>query len=116
MNIPVEINKRIVTYLGWKDVHIKPDTGSLIGLPPAKTGWRVRYCTVPNYHGDLNAMHEAQKVLNEVEQRDYAFRILLKTDIGAVVNLNDSFRLLNATAAQRAEAFLRTIGQWEGLE
>ena len=45
---------------------------------------------------DLNAMHEAEKVLN-AKQSDAYFRKIVSW----------------STAAQRAEAFLRTLGLWK---
>jgi len=63
---------------------------------------------------DLNACHEMQKVLTEKQQRDYCFRLLLKLVDGSVTNdLNDHFIFLNATAAQKSEAFLHTFGLWQ---
>ena len=59
----------------------------------------------PDYLVDLNAMHEAEKVLTWKNQGDYA-AALGRSDDG-------SFSHVTATAAQRAEAFLRTIGKWE---
>lgn len=58
---------------------------------------------VPDYLHDLNAMHEAQKLLKPIEWENYRQELwLLCAD-------ND----IRATAAQRAEAFLRTVGKWE---
>lgn len=56
----------------------------------------------PNYPSDLNACHEMEKVLTYEQICDYG-DWLPKDDWG----------LIHATAAQRAEAFLRTIGKWE---
>jgi len=61
----------------------------------------------PNYAGCLNAMHEAEKVLNENDQYLY-WHFLYKMCGGS-----QEFDLLHATARQRAEAFLRTLGKWE---
>jgi hypothetical protein len=58
-----------------------------------------------NYCTDLNAMHEAEKVLS-VEQIAKYFWLLCD-----ISKKNNPFM---ATARQRAEAFLRTIGKWEG--
>ncbi len=64
----------------------------------------VRVC--PDYLNDLNAMHDAEKVL------------IWRTDL-AVLDYDEELRMVtdgwrwNATAAQRASAFLRTIGKWE---
>lgn len=72
---------------------------------------------LPDYLNDLNAMHEAEKVLrqNQFHFVDYygnLFKVIsgkshYDGDIGYF-----GFELVNATASQRAEAFLRTIGRW----
>jgi len=76
---------------------------------------RAEY-NLPDYLNDLNAMHEAEKVLT-LEQFDR-----YRTDLwSAVCNSEYAFEscapliairaFISATAAQRAEAFLRTIGK-----
>jgi len=62
----------------------------------------------PNYSGDLNAMHEAEKMLTQAQ--DYHYRASI---LPAVCNDGSGMIAMTATAAQRAEAFLRTIGKWE---
>jgi hypothetical protein len=76
-----------------------------------------------NYHGDLNAMHEAEKLIddwaeyivhlkcvsNSITYASFNWPIL-GFDAGALSDIT------HATAAQRAEAFLRTIGQWEEVK
>lgn len=58
---------------------------------------------LPDYLNDLNAMHEAEKILDYNQLRDMEDSV--------------SFRFavlpFHATAAQRTEAFLRTVGKWE---
>ncbi len=69
---------------------------------------------IPNYLNDLNAMHEAEKVLTN--EQDLEYSEALEQVVGARFGCNnaeDMRRLRSATAAQRAEAFLRTIGEWE---
>lgn len=69
----------------------------------------------PNYLTNLNAMHEAEKVLIRgpigVRSQASTFRVTLyrifERDGGNSVEWG------HATAAQRAEAFLKTIGKWE---
>ena len=63
----------------------------------------------PDYLNDLNAMHEAEKILTH-DQADSFTEFLWSQYPGHV--LFDSY-IWHATAAQRAEAFLRTIGKWE---
>jgi len=74
---------------------------------------------IPNYPNDLNAIHEAEKKLvltyhrvnipmdictNEASRYRKALREICERD-------GDN-HTIHATARQRAEAFLRTIGKW----
>jgi hypothetical protein len=61
---------------------------------------------VPDYLNDLNAMHEAEKVLTYEQGGKMTLWIQRMTCAGYGPQLF-------ATASQRAEAFLRTIGKWE---
>ncbi len=61
---------------------------------------------VPDYTRDLNAMHEAEKVLTCRQRGEMTLWIQHMACAGYGPQLF-------ATAAQRAEAFLRTIGKWE---
>lgn len=67
----------------------------------------------PDYCADLNAMHEAEKVLGEKRIRTYAFLLAQVLDTSPTVDLDNQFLNIHATARQRAEAFLRTLGKWE---
>ena len=81
---------------GWK-----PDKRGLGWLSP-----HGYYAPEPDYLNDLNAMHEAEKVLNQEQKEDYFFIIF---------NFYGNWpKAIQATAAQRARAFLRVIGKWEG--
>jgi len=65
----------------------------------------------PDYLNDLNAMHEAEKVFEGYGMRQsYRRNLLIACD---TTELNE---IIFATAAQRAEAFLRTIGKWGGAK
>jgi hypothetical protein len=75
----------------------------------------VRVC--PDYLNDLNAMHEAEKLLNVVQIAKYLGHLYSFTEAAkpescpwTVVSARVA---AHATAAQRAEAFLRTLGKWE---
>jgi hypothetical protein len=61
---------------------------------------------IPDYLNDLNAMHEAEKALDGMDQLTY----LAKLHEG---NHYCSWAGTCATAAQRAEAFLKTLGLWK---
>ena len=61
---------------------------------------------IPNYFNDLNAMHEAEKVLFPKHEAKWA-------EYMSIV-CGHSWRIIwTATAAQRAEAFLRTLDLWK---
>jgi hypothetical protein len=65
-------------------------------------GLRVGTQAIPDYCGDLNAMHEAENVLDETQAKCYEAMLV---EYG-----------FHATARQRAEAFLRTLGKWEEVQ
>jgi hypothetical protein len=68
---------------------------------------------IPDYLNDLNAMHEAEKVLDP-KGKDGSYEYWLRTvcHIPERESANGRY-FYRATASQRAEAFLRTIGKWE---
>ena len=106
-----EINRAIAEHLGWKFIPCHDDgfgraTGERWLDPDGDIG-----LTPPDYSCDLNAMHEAEKVLTDVQ-------CLFYTDnMREVLTEHDaSRRTWHATARQRAEAFLRTVGKWRNEE
>lgn len=68
---------------------------------------------LPDYLNDLNAMHEAEKILTALQRAPYAHELLRLVAINQPWCHLDFFQVAHATAEQRAEAFLRTIGKWE---
>ena len=60
----------------------------------------------PDYCTDLNAMHEAEEMLTGVLWRDYFERLQRHGKASGI----------RASARQRAEAFLRTLGKWEEVQ
>ena len=85
---------------GWKWAILW--TGRLHGKPHGEQG---PFREVPDYLNDLNAMHEAQKVLTGEQVAAYVTTLCLAVQPEPMLHA--------ATAAQRAEAFLRTISKWE---
>ena len=74
---------------------------------------------VPDYLNDLNAMHEAEKGLTNAQRRFYSEMLIavhpLNYDPAQPGNDDRYMRLFmiaSMTAAQRAKAFLKTIGKW----
>ena len=73
---------------------------------------RLRH--IPDYTQDLNAMHEAEDGLFPQIYDRYVKEIAKRlppydSNTARFADL----AVMNSTAAQRAEAFLRTIGKWE---
>jgi len=73
-----------------------------------KTGYRdpEAWHPLPDYLNDLNAMHEAEKMLVSLQWVSYSRRLQTLCDESVTWPIH-------ATASQRAEAFLRTIGKWK---
>ncbi len=68
---------------------------------------------IPSYTTDLNAMHDAENILDYTQKRMLAHQIRKMHNDGEYnINPNALFKLYHATVRQRAEAFLRTIGKW----
>lgn len=72
----------------------------------------------PDYLNDLNAMHEAEKVLDDgVLWKGYLNRLwdVVCPQFEQMSGLNAAIGLLlvHATAKQRAEAFLKTLNLWK---
>ena len=65
--------------------------------------------SVPRYCNNLNAMHEAEKTLDEINKANYS-RLLREM---VWTSEQPSFSQINATAAQKAEAFLRNLNLWQ---
>ena len=100
---------------------------TIVGIAPINVnqGLTSKGCewVVPSYTTDLNAMHEAEKILM-ADDAMYSQRNFYAHNLG-LITLNDNgrgwqplsnddcFPILNATAAQRAKAFLQTLDLWK---
>ena len=70
----------------------------------------TRKTGIPDFSGDLNEMHEAEKTLKGYEQiHTYVWHLSNRKD------WETDFKLMEVhiSARDRAEAFLRTLGKWE---
>jgi hypothetical protein len=74
---------------------------------------------IPDYLNNLNAMHEAEKSLTVKQQHKFAEevgRIIYRGEL-SVPDFRDNwymcYLMMQATATQRAEAFLRTLNLWK---
>ena len=109
-----QINAAIARECGWTDCRVIQKATSdgcksvAYGIPNGY-GYDV---ICPFFATDLNAMHEAEKwMISSLRLLDFwKFSEKLKQIVPA--NLGDD-SYIHATARQRAEAFLRTLGKWE---
>lgn len=95
---------------GWTGI-IVSYSGALMGFAPFNPEYDEQWQAVPNYPEDLNAMHEAEKVLTPQQTPCYVATLI--TVCGSAGNRAIGWPYITATAAQRAGAFLRTIGKWK---
>jgi hypothetical protein len=93
-----EINAAIAESLGWS----LAGTSIRAGRPPGADYVGSEF--IPNYCNDLNAMHEAEEFLSGNSWIGY---------VNTLADIEGTLFGIRATARQRAEAFLRTLGKWK---
>ena len=102
---------------GWREAFPKqgqphPETkrgGILLPYEWVNESTHARAMHLPDYLNDLNAMHVAEKVLDNPDEYEDMLAEVCAGPEGA----GGKAYLFHATAAQRAEAFLLTIGKWQ---
>ena len=101
---------------GWEYCRYIEGLRNVCGIPP--NSWKGNYISgldvawTPDYLNDLNAMHEAEKILPDNNQMKFRGELvdMMRPKYGFE---SACLLAIHATAAQRAEAFLRTTGKWE---
>jgi hypothetical protein len=104
-----QINAAIAEACGWK---VKKGTrkgkfdpeGVCLWYELEHHGGESIWRMVPDFTNSLDAMHKAEESLKGIQFPAYAF---------ILDNFEGSLFGIRATARQRAEAFLRTLGKWE---
>jgi hypothetical protein len=119
-----QINIAIAEACGWKEIqysHAPVEFGRRPhGWKRTEHGNRTLETQIPDYCTDLNAMHEAEETLDN----DFYFAVNL---YHLIIPQGDQYddhtitwsianKLIRATARQRAEAFLKTLGKWEDIK
>lgn len=88
------------------------------GLKHPPAGIQGACWVYPDYLNDLNAMHEAEKVLPIDRQYEYGEKLrVISGNVGPkgghfTPNGFGCYALAHLSATQRAEAFLRTLNLW----
>ena len=116
---PEEQRVAIPEACGWRETEAWLDGRRCFERADSNAGWD--FDSLPNYLNDLNAMHEAEKCLpNDIAEAQYALELLKMVSRWAKPGFDwgdqsqhDFFLVANATARQRAEAFLRVKGLWK---
>lgn len=122
-----EINIAIAEACGWEfrpvceipedapDYAERKSKAVMCWVRPGNDDWQIEQ--LPDFCKDFNAMHEAeQRVFNGPE---YDSRFEFVSHLARILNpvhgyrMTDAVDLLDATARQRAEALLKTIGKWK---
>lgn len=97
-----DINVAIAAECGWTCINSSGDLS--VGFNLKLKGPAVSCLdAVPNYTEDLNAMREAEKALPDLQKYRETLCIVTAGNGGPIT----------ATARQRAEAFLKTLGKWK---
>ncbi len=78
-------------------------------IQPENSFWQQE--RLPDYLNDLNAMHEAEKMLTEAQRHTYTHH--LHALAVKQCNAHMCYSACVATASRRSEAFLRTLNLWE---
>jgi len=109
----------IAEFCGWNVTEEKDIMGTFSRkrfYHPSHGGTSSIANPLPNYLNDLNAIREAENILFERGGQSNFTTHLCDTcrPNGAEPDsIDDLLEAIHATAAQRAEALLRTIGKWK---
>jgi hypothetical protein len=101
---PEEQRVAIAEACGWTETEAWLDGRRCFERADSNAGWD--FDSLPNYLNDLNAMHDAEKAMNNNDWWKFVEHLTNICGRGTALGIS-------ATASQRAEAFLRTIGKWE---
>jgi len=118
-----QINIAIAETCGWTDCVFVESLKLTKGFPPPNNPtiygtYENGMAQLPNYCNDLNVMHEAERTSTIFKSwratKTWMDNLCICSDLGRLPeSAPDWAFVLQATAAQRAEAFLKTIGEWE---
>jgi len=105
---------------GWTQCEYVESIGLAKGMPgnntPSYGTYENGMAQLPDYLVDLNAMHEAEQTLwqkNWASRHDFVDKLARILSPTHGHHQQSGLDLLDATAAERAEAFLRTMNKWK---
>jgi hypothetical protein len=95
---------KVAELCGWRRGALRDDGSSWWAKPGCRGQYTWTAASIPDYLNDLNAMHKAVESLRHKSGPEwYDFGHHLSCICGSTLNC------INATAAQRAEAFVLTM-------
>jgi len=109
-----EINEAIALQLGWAKCACG-DIRCGVWFPRGTSHPNEAELGVPSFCKDLNAMRQAEMVAlgGSTAWLEFAVNLMRVLEAEQMSELDGMTRILQATARQRAEAFLRTVGKWK---
>ena len=133
---PEEQQIAILKAMGWTEDEPWLDGRRCFVRADSNSGWDFN--DLPDYINDLNAMHEAEKWLytNSISfinkdgltamlgNKEKTAWVVYLSKLNKIVNPRiaeypthyQDWARIHATAAQRAEAFLKALGKWEDVK
>jgi hypothetical protein len=100
------IDVAIAEYLGWSQITPQDSSERRYGIRSNSAGKKYPIAMIPQYHKDLNAMHDAEMGL--AKNLRIAYSNLL-TSSGRC----REFHRMSSVAISRAHAYIRVIGKWQ---
>lgn len=99
-------------FAGWK--RREPKIDMAWGASATNNEWAFLH-QLPDYLNDLNAMHEAEKLIHDSWWNQYVVNLayLVRGQASGDSGHSRDYATEHASAPQRAEALLRTIGKWK---
>jgi aspartate/tyrosine/aromatic aminotransferase len=97
-----ELNKTIAKAINWKPFTLCFD---MQGKPIE--GWDK----VPNFCSDLNLMNDVEKTLTDEQYKLFHNFLFNDSYADGEINIESRRNYISASARQRAEAFIRTLGE-----
>lgn len=102
---PQQMREAVAEFVGFENIQVSSEHEGMIGLINGK--WEE----IPHYCNSLDAIAQAEAKLTQLQARE------MNGDLNDIVfrDATEGQRytfIWRATAAQRCEALLRTIGKW----
>jgi len=103
--------------MGWMEIEPSRESGALKFYGSVHTGKGPQRFEVPDYSNDLNAMWAAEQYLHRIGRtRAYLKALAEITGATDLADVEDLFKLISASPAERCEAGLKAYEAGEANE